>query len=234
VEPRKLKDLFTSDPHAAVVAMVRTSSRPLARADVVEQLTAAGVSRADATKKWNSVRDLTLKPHPNVRRVGANWAWTDQPLAADVALKQLRAMLDVRKKYHAVVGDALVQMIHSGLSATGGEPASDDNKIRAAQDRQLVVDGLLHLAELAGEMEFVAYNTDDPDVILERIRGGAHRLGLTQLGEIGTTATFNPTEHAPVGRTPADGSTIRIVRPGYSGRYRGEVILLRKAEVAAT
>lgn len=233
MEPRKLKDLFSRDAHAAVLAVIRDSDRPLRRGEVIDLLAAAGVPKAEAARKWdNSVQPLTLTRHPHVRLNAAGWAWTDETPDADVALTQLRAMIDKRKKHDVAVGDALTAVISRRLG-TSPAAGSDESAIRAAQDRQLSLDGMRRVAELAGEMEFVAYNTDDPDAIVERVRGGAERLGLIQIGEVGGTSDFDPGRHTPIGPPPDTGSTVRIVRPGYSWRYRDEVVLLQKAEVAA-
>jgi hypothetical protein len=111
------------------------------------------------------------------------------------------------------------------------EPGGDDAKVRAARERQLKLDALHAVAELAGEVEELAYDSGDAELIVERLRARVRAAELAQLGNPGDATTFDPRRHDAMGPRPADGAPVTVMRPGYAWVENGSSLVLRKALV---
>jgi hypothetical protein len=109
----------------------------------------------------------------------------------------------------------------------------DDSKVRAARERQFRLDALHAVADLAGEIEELAFDSGDADLIVERLRARVKAAALDQVGRPGDGATFDPARHEAQGSRPADGAAVTVVRPGYASAEHGTQLVLRKALVVA-
>ncbi|MEV7226953.1 hypothetical protein AB0M79_08005 [Polymorphospora sp. NPDC051019] len=104
--------------------------------------------------------------------------------------------------------------------------------MRAAQERQIRIDVVRALADLAAEVEEIVAAGGDAQVLVERVRGLAMAQGLEPVGSSGAPAKFDPTLHESVGRQPETGATVAVVRPGYRWRFADEEILLHRSVVS--
>jgi hypothetical protein len=103
--------------------------------------------------------------------------------------------------------------------------------VRAGQDRQLKIDTIRQLAALAIEVEELAANGAEAEILIERVRALAEINDLSPIGAAGETTAFDPARHQPLVGFPAAGDTVSVVRPGYTWHADNEDLLLEKAIV---
>jgi len=222
-----LKQQFDKDPAAVFLDVLRNAGEPLTAKRAKDTLVERGLPEASVSKQWGAFQREIVKFHPHVTRPSSlKYAWRETPVPADEALTRLLDLLKTTSRSKGRLRDELATLVHDGLKDAGGD---DETKIRAAQERQAEIDVLRAFAELAGEVEELAYNSGDPDVIVERVQTRVAGHSLTQIGRSGDDAPFDPEVHKPIGSRPGDGATVRIVRPG----YRNGTVLLQRALVTA-
>lgn len=104
-------------------------------------------------------------------------------------------------------------------------------QLRSAQDRQIRIDGVRSLAELAAEVEELAAENAASKMLVDRVRALVAVHDLEPLGKTGEESPFDPSTHDPIGDLPEPGVPVTVIRPGYRWRPSGEDILLDKALV---
>lgn len=104
-------------------------------------------------------------------------------------------------------------------------------EVRKAQERQLRIDAIRALAELAMEIEELTANEAEPAVMVEKVRAQATRAGLEPIGRAGEETTFDRSRHKPIGGALRDGAPVYVVRPGYTWHAPDEDVLIGKAIV---
>ncbi len=134
-------------------------------------------------------------------------------------------------------GDAAVEELNrlraekARLEAMLRDTHHQQTSFRAAQDRQLKIDSIRTLAEMAIEVEELAANGAEPDVIIERVRTLAEISELEPIGQVGQPTTYDPARHRPLAGQPDAGSEVSVVRPGYTWHADDDDVLLEKAIV---
>ncbi|WP_167537034.1 hypothetical protein [Micromonospora terminaliae] len=108
------------------------------------------------------------------------------------------------------------------------------SSLRSAQDRQIQIDVIRSLADLAAEVEELAAEQTTPDVLVERVRALAYAQALEPVGQAGQKLPFDPTAHEPIVGAPSNHDAVTVIRPGYRWRPSGEDILIEKALVTTT
>jgi hypothetical protein len=104
-------------------------------------------------------------------------------------------------------------------------------EVRKAQERQLRIDAIRALAELAMEIEELTANEAEPAVMVEKVRAQATQAGLEPIGRAGEETTFDRSRHKPIGGAVRDGAPVYVVRPGYTWHAPDEDVLIGKAIV---
>jgi hypothetical protein len=104
-------------------------------------------------------------------------------------------------------------------------------EVRRAQERQLRIDAVRALAELAMEVEELTANEAEVAVLVAKVRARAHREGLEPIGRAGEETTFDRARHKPIGGGLRDGAAVYVVRPGYTWHAPDEDVLIGKAIV---
>ncbi|MFF0232693.1 hypothetical protein [Micromonospora sp. NPDC005254] len=108
------------------------------------------------------------------------------------------------------------------------------SSLRSAQDRQIQIDVIRSLADLAAEVEELAVEQTSPETLVERVRALVSAQALEPIGQAGQKLTFDPTVHEPIVGVPTAGSAVTVIRPGYHWHPSGEDILIEKALVTTT
>ncbi|MFG3604362.1 hypothetical protein [Micromonospora chersina] len=108
------------------------------------------------------------------------------------------------------------------------------SSLRSAQDRQIQIDVIRSLADLAAEVEELAAEQTTPEVLVERVRALAYAQALEPIGQAGQKLPFDPTAHEPIVGAPSNHDAVTVIRPGYRWRPSGEDILIEKALVTTT
>lgn len=126
----------------------------------------------------------------------------------------------------AILADRCNQL-EEMLRAEHRESAS----LRSAQDRQIQIDVIRSLAELAAEVEELAADGAEAEVLIERTRALVMAQVLEPIGSAGQKLSFDPTVHDPIVGGPASGTDVTVIRPGYRWRPPGEDVLIAKALV---
>ncbi|GGM27795.1 hypothetical protein GCM10007977_031350 [Dactylosporangium sucinum] len=103
--------------------------------------------------------------------------------------------------------------------------------LRSAQERQIRIDVVRALADLAAEVEELAADRTGPGVLADRVRAMVAANGLEPIGAAGADAPFDPALHKPIAGRPAPGTQVTIIRPGYRWRAHDDVVLMSKAQV---
>jgi hypothetical protein len=235
---------FTADPAGVFLDAIRASNEPLTAAKVKQPLIDAGLPKATVDSKWKTAQQF-LKKHPHLRIVKrVNYQWSDSPIAPATALDLL-----LEPRIPQWLKEALAEAVRQGLSADVPSPAAatpaaatpaavttapagGDALLRAAQELQWKIDTVRAVAEIAAEVEEIAYNGADPDLILERVRTRALGHQLAPIGESGQDIGFDPAQHKPLTGFPDPGSTVFVVRPGYTWRSGQDDVLIERAVVA--
>ena len=223
---------FGRDPNAAFMKILQDAREPLTARKVIDAVAEEGIPRPTVSARWAAFQKSVAKFHPNIHLPGRGlYQWRDERVSAKAALDRLVGLLPTSNKVKVGLRDALVAVIRSGSPE---EAATDDDaKVRAARERQFKLDALHAVAELAAEVEELAYDSGDPDLIVERLRARVRAAALDQLGRPGDEADFDPGRHDVQGRRPADGAAVTVVRPGYAWAENGAPLVLRKALVVA-
>ncbi|MFC6083748.1 hypothetical protein [Sphaerisporangium aureirubrum] len=106
--------------------------------------------------------------------------------------------------------------------------------LRGAQERQVKIDVIRALADLAAEIEELSAGGTDPDLVVERVHGLVGGQGLEPIGRVGDAAAFDPALHEPLVGFPELGTRVRVMRPGYRWSSSDEEVLLQKALIEPT
>ncbi len=88
------------------------------------------------------------------------------------------------------------------------------------------------LTELAIDIEELVANGAGPESVLERIHLRMKAQGLTPIGKIDERIAFDRLRHRAAAGSPADGSMVFVVRPGYLWHAGGKEILVQRALVS--
>ncbi len=233
MDSAKLKEQFAKDPAAVFLDVLRSAGERLTAKKITSSLIEHGLPETSIKAQWKKCLDI-IKYHPYVARpTTMSYEWREKPVDPDEAFVRLLALLTTTSKSKARARDELAEVVRSGLKAAGDLTSPDDEvRFRVTQERQSQIDGLLAVAELAGEIEELAHNSGDPDVIVERVQTRVQALSLEQIGRSGEQARFDPSLHEAIGARPSAGSPVTIVRPGYSWRNDKEAVLLQRAQIA--
>ncbi|MEU7889494.1 hypothetical protein AB0B54_28665 [Microbispora bryophytorum] len=103
--------------------------------------------------------------------------------------------------------------------------------VRGAQERQIKIDVVRSLADLAAEVEELLVGRADPGLIVDRVRGLIASQGVKAIGAVGDAASFDPAVHDPLVGDPEAGTPVVVIRPGYRWSAATEEVLLQKALV---
>ncbi|GIJ68996.1 hypothetical protein [Virgisporangium ochraceum] len=226
-------DRFGRDPNPVFMKILQDAGEPLTAKKVIDAVAAEGVARTVVSSKWATFQKTVVKFHPNIHLPGRGlYEWRADPVAPEAALTRLVDLFATANKVKVPLRDALVAVVRAGFGGRAA-PQGDDAKVRVAQERQFKLDALQAVAELAGEVEELAYDSGDPELIVERLRVRVRTAPLEQLGAPGDEAKFDPAHHEATGPRPADGAAVTIVRPGYAWQENGAPVVLRRALVVA-
>ncbi len=99
--------------------------------------------------------------------------------------------------------------------------------MRAAQERQMQIDAVRALADLAAEVEELAVSGATPEVLVERVRVLVSDQELEAIGQAGAESSFDSEVHEPLVGAPQAGETVTVLRPGYRWRSQEETLLSR-------
>jgi hypothetical protein len=225
---------FEAEPVAVVVELLRRAGGPRGAVALKESLVAVGVAKGAVDAAWPGTQKA-LKKHPNVVITGRSYRWRASPGGEErtapagrdersEALEREAAELAQRCADLTRRCADLEAAIRAGQARASG--------LREAQDRQVRIDLIRGLAELAMEVEELAHSGADPAVLIERIRALVDGYELKPIGRAGEEEPFDPARHAPIGGLVGDGSRISVVRPGYTWRAPDGDLLIGKAQVA--
>jgi hypothetical protein len=227
-------DRFGRDPHATFLKILQDAGEPLTARKVIDAVAEHGTPRPTVSAAWATFQKTVVKFHPHIHLPGRGlYEWRAEPVAPDAALSRLVDLLATANKVKVPLRDALAGVVRAALATGGGDGDSEDARVRAARERQFKLDPLHAVAELAGEVEELAYDTGDAELIVERLRARVRAAALEQFGRPGDGTTFDPGRHDVMGERPADGAAVTVLRPGYASQENGTPLVLRKALVVA-
>ncbi len=104
-------------------------------------------------------------------------------------------------------------------------------KRRASQDRQLQIDVMRALADLAAEVEELSARGVSSDTMVSRVRGLTATYSLIPIGSVHEKSEFDPKIHKVIAGDPEPGEEVMIHRSGYIWSTPHEEVLLHKALV---
>jgi hypothetical protein len=169
-------------------------------------------------RAWDKARPV-LKQDPRIKVDGLWYSWSGERAAVpapDGLLAEVERLRADKERLEALLRETHNQQV----------------SFRAAQDRQLRIDAMRSLAELAIEVEELVANGAGADVLIERVRVLAEINSLEPIGQVGVQLPFDPACHTPLAGYPDAGSPVSVVRPGYTWHAGGEDVLLERAVVA--
>jgi hypothetical protein len=220
---------FAADPAAVIAELLRRAGRAQGAVRIKSQLVAAGVPAAEVDRAWPRAR-RALTARPDVAVIGRSYAWHAAPTDGGALRRQLDDVSARCAELARRCEELTERCVELEVALRSGpeRPAG----LRAAQERQLRIDLIRALAEVAMEVEELAFNGADADVMIERIRALVDAYELEPIGRAGEEGRFDPARHAPIGARPGDGSRVSVVRPGYTWRAADGEVLIGKAQVA--
>jgi hypothetical protein len=235
VESAKLKQRFDQSPAEVILDVLREADGPITAKRIMGNLVDRGLPKVLVKKHWTAVQQDIVKYHPYIARPTImSYVWQKEPIGPGEALTRMLELVKIAKPAQVKLRDELADLIRNGLKAASNPmPEGDEARFRATQERQTRVDGLRAVAELAGEIEELAYNSGDPDVIVERVQTRVEAQSIDQIGRSGEQTTFDSSRHEAIGSRPGVGSAVTVVRPGYTWRTDNEDVLLQRALVSA-
>lgn len=104
--------------------------------------------------------------------------------------------------------------------------------MRAAQERQVQIDVIRALADLAAEVEELTMSKAAPEILMERVRALVADQELEAIGEAGAETSFDPMSHEILVGIARPGDAVSVLRPGYRWVSGGERTLLCRALVS--
>jgi len=230
-------------PAAVFVDLLREAAVPLDARGLKNRLETQGVERSVVEAAWKRAQP-GVRRHANIvfdaGRGVYRWSDNRAPLPAPTAEEALHRLLPVRltarkAELAEIVRAALKE--RDGLEARVRGAYQGARETRTAQERQIKIDAMRALAEVAMEVEELAATGADigvtVGVIVERVRALAAESDLVPIGRAGDEMVFDPGAHTPIGGLPAAGSRVWVIRPGYTWRAGDRDVLIGKAHVAA-
>jgi hypothetical protein len=218
IAPRMTREL------SRVTSRVRLAKLLTLPAEFVEHLAPEGVANA-------------------FRRVGGNdpvvESWV-QMLAGESRVAQLRVEVERaqdearranERAERAEASDRELAARYERLEKLLQQQHEQSVGIRASQERQLQIDAIRSLAELAAEVEELAASDATQEVLVERVRSCVSEHHLEPVGEVGIKTVFNRELHEALIGAPGNGEVVTVLRPGYRWRSGDEDILLSRALV---
>jgi hypothetical protein len=218
---------------------LRAAGAPLTAAKLKDLLVERGSPRPEVDKAWKVFQSKVAVFHPHIVRPSrVTYEWSSEPVDAPEAFARLLKLLPTTSREKIALRDQLAKLVHSGLEAPAPAvenvqaPPSDEDRFQAARLRQARLDGMLAVADLAGEIEEMAWNSGDPDLIVERLQTRVEQLAVEQLGRCGDEVEYDPERHRGIGSVPKQGGPVTVVRPGYVWRDdAGETVVLQRVQV---
>ena len=226
-------------PAVVFTSLLREAGEPRTAKALKARLTSDGLDPADVDQAWRRAQPaLRRNRHVVFDAAGSTYRWSDaeaSPLfSPEGALDRLasgRLPPDLRMELIDVLRTAVKE--RDALEARVRGSYADTQQARAAQDRQIRVEAVRALAEVAMEVEELAAAQAGPAVTVERVRALVAAAGLVPIGRAGERAGFDPTFHLAVGGHLPVGSPVVVIRPGYVWRTGSDDLLIGKAQVAA-
>ncbi|PZG51459.1 hypothetical protein C1I98_08455 [Spongiactinospora gelatinilytica] len=102
---------------------------------------------------------------------------------------------------------------------------------RASQDRQLQIDVMRALADLAAEVEELSVRGVSSETMIARVHGLAATYGLWPIGPIHEKSAFDLKLHKAIAGDPQPDDEVIVRRPGYIWSSSTEEVVLHKALV---
>jgi hypothetical protein len=206
-----LVTVFSADPEAAVLDILRRAGDALPAPGIKQALVAGGVARAEVDRAWPRIQ-RRLRSHDRV------------------------AVTEDRRYVYTTAGpsapDALGLLAAGGLSADRRAAlAAIVRESMSSKSDQAAISFVGALAELAIEVEELAVNQASAKALVHRVRACARRHGLEPIEQAGEQSTLDRTRHEPVGRAIDDGTPVVVVRPGYVWKSSGGDVLIARAVV---
>jgi hypothetical protein len=240
LQGQSLADAFATDAPAAAVRVLREArGAKLSAIAIKKALEVGGVPRSVVDAEWRKVQQR-IKTHENVVADGRAYRWTSdgQSAPAVVALESPLEAFEriVRGRLPAAKRSALVAVVRAALdghspSLAVGDSVTREDPEEAARQRQRAIDAIRSLAELATEVEELAVNEAEADVMIHRVRARVKRSGLEPIDRAGDETRFDRKRHKPIGGSISDGVTVVVVRPGYVWKAPAEDVLIGRAVV---
>lgn len=108
------------------------------------------------------------------------------------------------------------------------EAADTTTTLRISQERQIRIDAVRALADVASFVEG-ALVRQPPERVIARVRSLVARQGLERLDEAGAEEPYDPVRHDAVGGTPETGEIVVVRRAGYTwaGPDGEDIVLVR-------
>lgn len=225
-------------PAAVFVDLLRHAGEALDARALKTRLAGLGVARDVVDVAWRRAQP-GVKRHANVAvDASGRYAWSDRPVPREpIRATPTEAWERIlRGRLPAGIKADLAELVlralreRDVLEQQARATYESAREARTALERQMRIDAVRSVADIAAEVEELAGRAD-PGVLVERVRALAKAFDLDPIGHVGDLTAFDPLQHEPIGGQPLDGTPVMIIRPGYSWRTGPHAVLLGKAQV---
>lgn len=237
-------ELFAVSAHDAVLRVLRDSGRPLAKAEILDQLAAVGVPRPTADQAWSQTqkrlrhdnRVITERDGQTVR-----YRWNPDQPSAPTPADALALLVDGRLTRGE--REALAQSVREALAGTVSAATAPPDRppppaagaaeemVSANRLRQVELDAARELAGMAIDVEEQVAKGASAKALIHRVRSRMKRLRLEPQEKAGETVAFDRRQHQPTRSGISDGAPVLVVRPGYIWRLPGDDLVIEKPVV---
>ena len=154
-----------------------------------------------------------------------------QALRAKLQAAESRAVNAETQRADARAAAALVEEALTQAESRLSEAAKSNRGLIDAERRQLVLDGLQVVAQLAATAE---QETDGPngEALVKKLWSLSSRVGVVPFEKRGDTVAFDPSHHRSPGERPQVGERVIVARSGYKWEDGSESLVLVPAVVA--
>jgi hypothetical protein len=204
----------TSEPSAVatVLDVLQRADGPLSASAIKQTLEAGGLGKGGADHVWSRAQ-RRVRAHEHVEVDSAHrYRWVEQAAAPSPA-------------------EALERLADGGLTAKRRAELVEVVRAALNPDQRAMIPYIKALAELAIEVEELAFNEASARAVIHRVRAQMRRLSLEPIDAAGEKSTLDRMRHEPIGRPIGDGTAVVVVRPGYVWKTPSGDVLVARAVV---
>jgi hypothetical protein len=211
------------------LAVIEGAREPIRTTAIKTTIVESGISKKRVDDAWKTFQKHMLD-HPHVRRSGtAAYSWSQEPVAATIALQRIAAFSG-KKQCPPWLAGVLKARVEDALPAVR-ERSSYADETEALTSGRLA--DATALAKVFAHIAEMVHGGADGEAVQKWCDQQAADSDLTEIGSIGGRVAFDSDVHSSAVGYPGNGDRVEVVRPGYRWTGGDDPILVLRAVVRA-